>query len=141
MGELANCPTCGALFVKGVRTVCEKCYKEEEAQFQKVYEYIRKKENRTATLPEVAEATEVEQRLIMKFVKQKRIHTAHFPNLGYECDRCGTLIREGKICNSCRDKLKADLSQEEKLNSLHSELNKEKSQTYFAVDRKFSNKN
>src|SRR5690606_39269557 len=100
MGELANCPNCGALFVKGVRTVCNNCFKEEEEMFNKVYAYVRKKENRMATVTEVSEATGVEEKIIMKFVKEHRLHTVQFPNLSYNCDRCGNPIQEGKLCLS-----------------------------------------
>ncbi|GAA0484877.1 membrane protein [Salinibacillus aidingensis] len=137
MGELANCPNCGALFVKGARSVCDQCYKEEEAAFEKVYSYIRKKENRRATLSEVAEATGVEERLIMKFVKERRLHTSQFPNLAYDCERCGNPIQEGKICGNCRDELQRDLAREEAAESIKEQQGKDKSRTYFNVDQKF----
>ncbi|MBB6453632.1 flagellar operon protein (TIGR03826 family) [Salirhabdus euzebyi] len=136
MGELANCPTCGALFVKGVQSVCQKCYKEEEKAFETVHGYIRKKENRTATVPEVSETTGVEERLIMKFVKERRLHTTHFPNLTYGCERCGEPIGEGKICNNCKDELRADLSLEEKIETIREKQDRESKITYFSVNRK-----
>lgn len=89
MGELANCPMCGELFLKEILTVCRSCYEKEEEQFETVYKYIRKKKNRTATVDEVAEATGVKESLIRKWVKERRIHRADFPNLTYSCERCG----------------------------------------------------
>jgi len=100
--SLANCPNCGDLFVKSVfRTICEKCFREEEKQYETVYNYLRKRENRTAMMAQVVEATGVKESLIIKFVKEGRLHLSQFPNLGYPCDRCGTLIREGKLCTDC----------------------------------------
>lgn len=109
MGELANCPMCGELFLKEILTVCRSCYEKEEEQFETVYKYIRKKKNRTATVDEVAEATGVKESLIRKWVKERRIHRADFPNLTYSCERCGEQIHEGKLCDSCKNELYHDL--------------------------------
>ncbi|SES71932.1 flagellar operon protein TIGR03826 [Salinibacillus kushneri] len=138
MGELSNCPNCGALFVKGVRKVCDNCYREEERAFETVYAYIRKKENRRATITEVSEGTGVEERLIMKFVKEKRLQPAQFPNLTYGCERCGNPIQEGKICGNCRDQLKHALDQEQAVESIEKRQKQESAQTYFTVDKKFN---
>jgi flagellar operon protein (TIGR03826 family) len=112
MGELANCPRCGRLFVKhSIRDVCEQCYKEEEALFEKVYQFLRKRENRTATMAQVVEATGVSESLITKWIKIGRLQLVHFPNLGYPCESCGTMIREGQLCPKCRTKLQTQLKQ------------------------------
>jgi flagellar operon protein (TIGR03826 family) len=112
MGELANCPRCGRLFVKhSIRDVCEQCYKEEEALFEKVYQFLRKRENRTATMAQVVEATGVSESLITKWIKIGRLQLVHFPNLGYPCESCGTMIREGQLCTKCRTKLQRELKQ------------------------------
>lgn len=111
MSQLTNCPVCGALYVENVfRKVCESCYKKEERLFQAVHEFIRKRENRTATMIQVVKATGVDESLIHKFIKQGRLQIAHFPNLGYPCNRCGNLIREGKMCAECRNELQKELS-------------------------------
>jgi flagellar operon protein (TIGR03826 family) len=112
MGELTNCPRCGRLFVKhSIRDVCEQCYKEEEALFEKVYQFLRKRENRTATMAQVVEATGVSESLITKWIKIGRLQLVHFPNLGYPCESCGTMIREGQLCPKCRTRLQTQLKQ------------------------------
>ncbi|QSS99619.1 hypothetical protein IMZ31_16345 [Pontibacillus sp. ALD_SL1] len=118
MGELSNCTRCNALFVKNVKDICQDCYKEEEAQFDLVYKYVRKQKNRTATLDQVSNATGVERDLIMKFVKEQRLRTSMFPNLAYPCERCQTLITDGKICGECLQDIQGDLDQEDKVESL-----------------------
>lgn len=140
MSQLANCPQCGGLYVESAfRKVCEPCYKKEERLFQTVYEYIRKRENRTATLMQVVKETEVEENLIYKFIKQGRLQVAQFPNLGYPCDHCGALIREGKMCIECRDELKRELSTIEQIEKRQqqSEKKAEASPTYRAINRGF----
>jgi flagellar operon protein (TIGR03826 family) len=140
MGQLVNCPQCGGLYVTNAfRDICDACYRKEEALFQTVYEYIRKRENRAATLIQVVRATGVEESLIHKFIKQGRLHLAHFPNLGYPCDQCGALIREGRICAECRDELKKELNA---IKEIEERQRKEQTKaperaTYHAIDRDF----
>jgi flagellar operon protein (TIGR03826 family) len=100
--KLENCPNCGRLFVRNqFRDICESCYREEEDAFEKVYNFLRKRENRMATMTQVVDATGVKESLLIKFIKSGRIKLVQFPNLGYPCDCCGTLIREGKLCADC----------------------------------------
>ncbi|MBM7690882.1 flagellar operon protein (TIGR03826 family) [Peribacillus deserti] len=110
MAELLNCPHCGSIFVQNsVRDVCEACYKAEQIQFETVYTYIRKRENRTATSEQVIEDTGIEKELLIKFIRTGKLKLAQFPNLGYPCAKCSTLIREGKLCGSCNSNLKGQL--------------------------------
>lgn len=114
MRDIDNCPRCGKIFVKALRDVCEVCYKEEEKKYQTVYQFIRKKENRTATIPEVEEGTEVEESLIIKFIKQGRLHISHLPNFAYPCESCGVMINEGRICGRCKGNITGDLDRLER---------------------------
>lgn len=113
--ELTNCTNCNTLFVKSkFRDVCDVCYKEEEAKFDIVYKYIRKAANRTATMQQVVEGTGVEEELLIKFVKKGRLRLSQFPNLGYPCEKCGTMIKEGRICSNCTNSIRSDLAEVEK---------------------------
>ncbi|BBU38277.1 TIGR03826 family flagellar region protein [Aeribacillus sp. FSL K6-1121] len=139
MGELANCPKCGSLFVKTrLRSICDACYQEEEKAFETVYNFLRKKENRRSTITEVVQKTGVEEDLILKFIHQGRIQLANFPNLGYPCSRCGTLIREGKLCVSCKKEIQSQIEQMEREEQFQEE--KEKMQTYYAIQPKNNEK-
>ncbi|MCP8617594.1 TIGR03826 family flagellar region protein [Salirhabdus salicampi] len=136
MGELANCPNCSNLFVKGLRLVCDKCFKEDERNFETVYEFIRKKENRTATVAEVSKATGVSEKHIMKYVREKRLLPSNFPNLTYACRRCGKGIQEGKLCDDCQYTLRKDLIKDEELEALEKQNQKKpRSMTYFSIGR------
>lgn len=65
--DLQNCPKCDSLYVKNkFRDVCEKCWKEEEAAYDTVAKFMRKRENRAATVLQVVEATGVPEDLILK---------------------------------------------------------------------------
>ncbi len=133
MPDVINCPSCGNLMVRNkFRDVCESCWKEEEKLFDIVYKFIRIRENRAATIPQVVEATGVEEELLLKFIKAGRLKLTQFPNLGYPCDKCGTIIRTGKLCNSCaqelRDALNIHLKEEER----KEDLKKREKGTYLA---------
>lgn len=137
MGDIRNCPTCNSLFVKtNLRDVCEACYKEEQKLFDKVYAFIRKSENRKATIDEIVEAMEVEEELIMKWIRNGKLRVSDFPNLGYPCDACGTLIQKGKICDQCATNLKKDLHKDETERRRIQELRKKDKATYFLDGKK-----
>ena len=112
MAELRNCPSCGAFFnYTGMREVCQKCAQGEEDLYQIVYRFLRKRENRAATVERIEEATGVDKHLLYKWVRKGRLQRAMFPNLGYPCDNCGHLTYEGKLCERCQDSLRRDLQQ------------------------------
>ncbi|WP_096269426.1 TIGR03826 family flagellar region protein [Paucisalibacillus globulus] len=137
MAELANCSQCGKVYVKQLKDICRDCYREEEAAFKKVYEFLKQQKNREATLTEVVEATGVEETLITKFIKEKRLRTSMFPKLGFPCERCGTLIVSGKLCMNCSEELKSDLQQHEALEKVV-ERNKDVKTTqgvYYTLDK------
>ncbi|AGT33474.1 hypothetical protein M493_16300 [Geobacillus genomosp. 3] len=108
--NLENCPACGRLFVRTpFRDICPSCYEEEERQFQIVAQFLRRRENRLATMEQIVEATGVPEALLVKFIKSGRLTLAQLPNLGYPCDRCGKLIREGRMCSDCSKDLQGQL--------------------------------
>ncbi|UOE93811.1 TIGR03826 family flagellar region protein [Alkalihalobacillus sp. LMS39] len=113
MNNIENCPKCGNVFVKAFRSVCDKCHKEVEVMFQTVYTYIRKKENRMASVVEITQATEVEGEYIYQFIREGRLKVNHFPNLSYPCSTCGTMIKEGKICAGCKKSINDGLKLEQ----------------------------
>lgn len=143
MDEITSCPNCGDIFVKNkFRDVCQKCWKAEEEAYERVYKFIRKREKRAATIQQVVDATEVEEEMILKFIKKGRLQTAQFPNLGYPCDKCGKIIQTGKICGSCAEELRKELEAHNAQVEWKKEIEKkEKSTTYFAVDQKYRGKN
>jgi len=132
MGELANCPKCNGLFVQTqLRTVCDKCFKEEENAYETVYQFLRKRENRKAELDVVVEATGVSKELILKFIRQGRIMLSNFPNLGYPCEKCGKTIREERLCNDCKNDIHKQLNQIEQEKMISERNNQSNHQTTF----------
>ena len=135
VGELRNCPNCNSIFVKtNLRDVCENCYKLEQKQFDTVYNFIRKSDNRKATMDEIVSVTEVEEELIMKWIRNGRLRVTGYPNLGYPCEQCGTLIQKGSICTNCSTNLKADLYKVEEEKRRVQELRK-RDRAYFLDEK------
>ncbi|MFD1067700.1 TIGR03826 family flagellar region protein [Oceanobacillus locisalsi] len=133
MAELANCERCNRVFVKQFREICDTCYKKEEDDFKTVYTFLRKRENRTATIGQIVAATDVDEHLLHKFIREKRLQPSQFPNISYPCERCGGPITEGNICEDCQTQLKEDLVQHEAEESIQEKaLNEAKETTYYA---------
>lgn len=135
--ELANCVRCGEVFAKGLRNICKKCYQEEEDAFNKVYKFLTVRKNRQATILEIVDATDVDEDLIIKFIKEKRLRSSDFPNLTYACDRCGNPILEGKLCGSCREQILTDMDVHDQLEEkAEAARAAEKTKSvYYAVDK------
>ncbi|MCD7034452.1 hypothetical protein LRR81_09400 [Metabacillus sp. GX 13764] len=133
MNELANCPNCDGLFVQTqFRTVCNDCYQKEERKFDAVYSYLRKRENRSANIDEVVAGTGVEEELVLKFIRLGRIQISNFKNLGYPCEKCRAMIREGKLCLSCKKDLEAQISQMNREEDRLRQKVQESRNTYYA---------
>lgn len=138
MGELANCPKCNTLFVETqFRSVCDACHKVEEKAYETVYAFLRKRENRKALLHEVEEGTGVDEALILKFIRNGRIQLTNFPNLGYNCEKCGKMIREDKICEGCKKDLHKQIHQMEQVDMISERNKRQESQsTYYSNSTK-----
>ncbi|MGI8385399.1 TIGR03826 family flagellar region protein [Robertmurraya sp. P23] len=137
MAQIETCPSCGDIYVKNqFRDVCQKCWKEEEQAYDQVSQFMRRRENRAATILQVVEAVGIEEELLLKFIRTGRLKVTQFPNLGYPCDKCGTIIRAGKLCEPCALEIKKDLEQHEQDEAFKEELRKqEKQATYFTTNK------
>ena len=136
MAEIRNCPSCGELFnYIGIRDICNKCARNEEELYEVVYRFLRKRENRAATVERIVEATGVKEELLYKWVKKKRLHPAMFPNLGYPCDNCGRLTNNGKLCDRCKGELTADLRSFEATQEFKDKITENERATYLAGKR------
>jgi len=133
-GELRDCPQCDGFFIyTGISDSCAKCVAKEEKVFDVVNRFLRRRENRTATIEQIVEATDVTEKLLHKWVRRGRLQPSMFPNLGYPCDNCGELTTVGKLCGSCTDTLKSDLRQLEAIESIKGASDKNEKRTYLSA--------
>lgn len=132
IAEIKNCPTCGNFFnYTGIRDVCVTCAQKEEKIYEEVYRFLRKRENRAATVEQIVEKTGVEEELLYKWVRRGRLQPALFPNLGYPCDKCGGLTTKGTICEACITELQNDLKQFEAVEKFREATSRPEEKTYF----------
>ncbi|ULO07945.1 flagellar protein [Paenibacillus sp. 19GGS1-52] len=106
--NLDNCPRCGRLYVKNIMDLCQPCIKELEYEYETCVNYLR--EFRGTTIQELSDATEISIKEITRFIREGRISIANAPNMMYPCEVCGTLIRDGHMCDNCRNRLRKDLT-------------------------------
>lgn len=102
---LANCPRCGALFNKLTVDCCKECYEKEEKLMRQTQEFLRK--NRNASMFELLGEISVEQWMVEKWIKDKRI-TMQDPAAEISvlrCSSCGREIKPGQLlCTTCQFK-------------------------------------
>ncbi|MBP3950043.1 TIGR03826 family flagellar region protein [Bacillus suaedae] len=142
MQEVANCPKCGGIFVKALRPLCNNCYREQELQYETVSKFMRKKQNRMATIQEVHAKTEVPIDVLHQFIREGRILATSFPNLGYPCESCGNTIKEGRLCGGCKGNITSGLEAIQKENDFNELKKKEenKSRAYSSLNDRLNKK-
>ena len=87
-----------------------------------------------ATVVEIERETGVAASLIRKFVAEKRLHPAQFPNLTYSCEKCGGAIRDGRLCNLCKEEIESGLLQSERNEALEKRKAKlNNNRTYYSL--------
>ncbi len=133
MADLRQCPSCGDFFnYTGVREVCGKCGMNEERVYEEVYRFLRKRENRAATVERIVEMTEATESMLHKWVRKGRLQPAMFPNLGYPCDNCGKLTSKGKLCDTCTADIKQDLKTFEAATEFREAVQQKEQATYLS---------
>src|SRR5690625_877261 len=98
-----------------------------------------KRENSEATLQEIVEATDVEEPIIIKFIKEKRLRTSQFPKLAYPCEKCNRDIVSGRLCQTCSEELIHGWEQHEAIESRRAEANRKREKQaniYYSYDHK-----
>lgn len=101
--EMRNCKKCGKVFTSLGDKICPDCKRAEDELFTKVKEYIY--DHPRASIKEVAEETEVDEEIILRYMREGRIEVADDSLSTLTCEKCGKIIRTGKYCIDCQKKL------------------------------------
>lgn len=103
--DVRNCKSCGKLYnyISGQPPLCNACLKLLEEKFAVVKEYIYNHPG--AGMQEVAEENEVSTMQIQKWIREERLAFSEDSVVGIECENCGTMIKTGRFCKACKDKL------------------------------------
>lgn len=100
--QFKKCKTCGKIFQSLGSLECPDCIEERERKFQLVKEYLYKEPG--ASLEKLAEETGVEEKLIIRFLKEGRLEMTSVEGL-LTCEKCGAPVTSGTMCDKCKDKL------------------------------------
>lgn len=138
LDRLTNCTQCGKLYAKTFTDYCMDCYLEIEEDFKIAERFLRAEENRNVTLEELSAATNVSAKRLSMFIRDMRIYAEDFPNLGYSCAHCPTIIKRQLLCAPCFEifssemniSLKQDKLREEMKSGFTSRLNGYKANKY-----------
>ena len=106
--DLRNCPKCNRVFAYTGRELCSRCAKRDESDFERVKNYLY--DNPGATMTEVSEETKVDEKQILRYLREGRIEIREDDNLLLDCERCGTSIRAGRFCESCVIEMKKEFT-------------------------------
>lgn len=105
--DIRNCSRCGKVYRYDGFKICPKCRREDEADFEKVKEYID--EHPGANIKEVSDATEIDSRKIIEFLRAGRLEIMDENNLILSCERCGKPIKTGRFCDKCAFEIQKEL--------------------------------
>ncbi|MGI5852057.1 MAG: MerR family transcriptional regulator [Caldicoprobacterales bacterium] len=100
--DIRNCRRCDRIYQHRGSKYCPNCMLELDEIFVKVRDYIY--DNPNATVLEVSEALDVEENIILEFLKEGRLELSS-PGLDYLCERCEKPITTGRYCNDCIQEL------------------------------------
>ena len=95
--SIASCKRCGKLFHKVTLNICPECVRKEEAMFDEIKLFLRTHDN--ASISEVVEALNIEEELVVKFLRDGRLIASK--KMTYPCEGCGQPIQTGKFCPDC----------------------------------------
>ncbi len=102
--EVRTCKECKKMFnYLAGPPICPSCKDKLEEKFQEVKEYIR--ENTHDGITEVAQATHVSANQIRRWIREERLSFSEESGIGIDCESCGKMIKSGRLCQSCKDKL------------------------------------
>ncbi|QHQ60016.1 flagellar protein [Anaerocolumna sedimenticola] len=103
--DVRNCKSCGKLYnyISGQPPLCNACLKALDEKFSVVKEYIYNHPG--AGIAEVAEENDVSTMQIQKWIREERLAFSPDSPIGIECENCGTMIKTGRFCKACKDKL------------------------------------
>ncbi|SFQ02976.1 MerR family transcriptional regulator [Caldicoprobacter faecalis] len=96
--DIRNCKRCNRLFQYNGIKYCPSCVMELDEMFKKVRDYLY--EHPDATIIEVSEATGVEEKIILEFLREGRLELKE-PSPVLTCERCGKPITTGRMCKEC----------------------------------------
>lgn len=97
-----TCKYCGRIFQTSGANICPECLREMEDQFKLIKEYLY--QHPRASVEEVSKDTEVDERLILHFLREGRLEMVAADGF-LLCEKCGAPITSGRLCKKCSEEL------------------------------------
>lgn len=107
--NIRNCIRCKNIYQYDGFKLCYNCRKEDELDFEKVKEYLE--EYPGANISNVIDATGVDSKKVIEFLKEGRLEIEAGGDIILECETCGIGITTGRFCNKCAGGLQRELGQ------------------------------
>ena len=106
--ELRTCERCNKAFIRTapLQILCQSCIELEEKEFLLVKEFLVKHPGANAET--IAEALEIPQKTILRFIQGGRLETTVRSNV-LVCSNCGKKIDKGTLCPECQALLRKEL--------------------------------
>ena len=102
--DVRNCKNCGKLYnYFGGQPFCPTCLNNIEDKFKLVKQYIY--DHPECGIQEVSDELEVTVQTIHRWIREERLSFSERSDVGLECEGCGVMIRTGRYCKACKDKL------------------------------------
>lgn len=108
------CPDCIKLIPKEEKDIIKKnrldkeftgklnpIIREYEEKYGQVKDYIMA--NPKATIDQISEANNITPKMLLEWVRQDRLEfSKDSKDAWFECEKCGTKIKSGRLCNQCK---------------------------------------
>ncbi len=103
-----NCADCGRLFLnQGTGKLCPECLQRQEKQMDEIASFVR--DNPRSNVSEICAALGVKKSLVISMLQSGRLEETNI-NIKYPCASCGKMIRNGRYCKACGQKITGELA-------------------------------
>ncbi len=106
--ENRNCKKCNKVFQYSTGyPLCNECKAKDEEEFKLVREYIR--DHPGIKIEDVAKALNISPQQILRYLREERLEVFSQSEKFILCEFCGCMIKTGRFCDVCKDKINREL--------------------------------
>lgn len=105
--NVRTCSLCSKMYKYKGNPICPACLKRLDDDYVIVRDYLY--DHPQAGIQELAEETEVDEKIILQMIRMGRIEFAEGVDTGIHCTSCGRPITGGTMCDSCKKKMSETL--------------------------------
>ena len=110
--SLINCKSCGTVFRKTLRDICEKCIEIEKRNIEEITAFVKKCPNSYISIDEISKKLGIAQEELSDLYKKGRIN-AVLDRITVKCHICGVYTKvsdmRGHFCIKCSQEMMNDI--------------------------------